>query len=80
MAESRPNPMQRPLPDGTDPEEEVARTENRWLIVMGGMTLVTSGVENPQRARRPQLPIPRCTRARAKLINAFLRIEIRLCE
>ena len=44
MAESRPNPMQRPLPDGIVPEEEVARTENRWLIIMGGMLVVMMAV------------------------------------
>ena len=52
MAESRPNPMQRPLPDGIVPEEEVARSENRWLIIMGGMlgmmmaVVVVTGVTN----------------------------------
>jgi cytochrome c oxidase subunit 2 len=44
LAESRPNPMQRPLPDGIVPEEVVARTENRWLIVMGGMLVVMMAV------------------------------------
>ncbi len=52
MAESRPNPMQRQLPDGLVPEEQVARTENLWLIVMGGMlvammtVVVVTGVTN----------------------------------
>jgi cytochrome c oxidase subunit II len=52
LAESRPNPMQRQLPDGIVPEEEVARTEKRWLIVMGGMlvammtVVVVTGVTN----------------------------------
>jgi cytochrome c oxidase subunit 2 len=44
LAEILPNPMQRPLPDGIVPEEEVARTENRWLIVMGGMLVVMMAV------------------------------------
>jgi cytochrome c oxidase subunit 2 len=44
--------MPRPLPDGIVPEEEVARTENRWLIIMGGMLgvmmalVVVTGVTN----------------------------------
>jgi cytochrome c oxidase subunit II len=52
LAESRPNPMQRQLPDGLVPEEQVARTENLWLIVMGGMlvammtVVVVTGVTN----------------------------------
>jgi cytochrome c oxidase subunit 2 len=52
LAESGPNPMQRPLPDGIVAEEEVARTENRWLIVMGGMlgammaVVVATGITN----------------------------------
>jgi cytochrome c oxidase subunit II len=44
LAESRPNPMQRQLPDGIVPEEQVARTENLWLIVMGGMLVVMMAV------------------------------------
>jgi cytochrome c oxidase subunit II len=44
--------MQGLLPDGIVPEEEVARTENRWLIIMGGMlgvmmaVVVVTGVTN----------------------------------
>jgi cytochrome c oxidase subunit II len=44
LAEILPNPMQRPLPDGIVSEEEVARTEKRWLIVMGGMLVVMMAV------------------------------------
>ena len=52
MAESQPKPIQSPLPDGLVPEEQVARTENLWLIVMGGMlvammtVVVVTGVTN----------------------------------
>ncbi len=52
MAESQPKPIQSPLPDGLVPEEQVARTETRWLIVMGGMlvammtVVVVTGVTN----------------------------------
>ena len=52
MAESQPKLIQSPLPDGIVPEEEVARTENLWLIIMGGMlvammtVIVVTGVTN----------------------------------
>ena len=52
MAESQPKPIQSPLPDGLVPEEQVARTENLWLIIMGGMlvammtVIVVTGVTN----------------------------------
>lgn len=52
MAESQPKLIQSPLPDGLVPEEQVARTETRWLIVMGGMlvammtVVVVTGVTN----------------------------------
>ncbi len=52
MAESQPKLIQSPLPDGLVPEEQVARTETRWLIVMGGMlvammtVIVVTGVTN----------------------------------
>jgi cytochrome c oxidase subunit 2 len=32
-----PSTPQQPLPDGIVPEEIVARTENRWLVVMAAM-------------------------------------------
>lgn len=44
MAEILSNPRQRPLPHGIVPEEEVARTEKRWLIIMGGMLVVMTAV------------------------------------
>ena len=37
MAESPSNPLQTRLPDGIVPVEVVARTENRWFIVMAVM-------------------------------------------
>lgn len=40
MAEPPANPLQRPLPDGIVPEEVVARTEKRWLMVMTAMLVV----------------------------------------
>jgi cytochrome c oxidase subunit II len=52
LAEIRPNPLQRPLPDFVVPEEEIARTENRWVIIMLGMlaammaVIVVTGVTN----------------------------------
>jgi cytochrome c oxidase subunit 2 len=52
LAENRPNPTQHSLPDGIIPEEEIARTETRWFIAMGGMlgvmmaVIVATGVTN----------------------------------
>jgi cytochrome c oxidase subunit 2 len=40
LAESTPNSMLRPMPDGVVPEEVVARTENRWVMIMAGMLVV----------------------------------------
>jgi cytochrome c oxidase subunit II len=37
LAESPSNPLQTPLPDGIVPVEVVARTENRWFMVMAVM-------------------------------------------
>src|SRR5262245_53583077 len=34
LADTHADPMQRPLPDGTVPAEEVARTEKQWLAAM----------------------------------------------
>ena len=44
MAEPPENPLQRPLADGIVPEEVVARTENRWVIIMGTMLAVMMAV------------------------------------
>ena len=37
MADTIKNPLQQPLADGIVPEEEVARTESRWVLVMLAM-------------------------------------------
>ena len=44
MAETETNPLQRPLPDGVVPEEEIARTEDHWLVIMLGILAVMMGV------------------------------------
>ena len=44
MAEIGQNPLRRPLPDGIIPEEQIARAENRWLMVMLGMLAVMMAV------------------------------------
>jgi cytochrome c oxidase subunit II len=38
------NPLRQPLPDGIVPEHVVARTENRWLLVMAGMLVVMMAI------------------------------------
>jgi cytochrome c oxidase subunit II len=40
LANEASNPLQRPLPSGIVPQDEVDRSENRWLIVMLGMLAV----------------------------------------
>jgi cytochrome c oxidase subunit 2 len=37
LADEPSNPLQRPLPSGIVPQDEVDRTEKRWLIIMVGM-------------------------------------------
>jgi cytochrome c oxidase subunit II len=37
LADEPSNPLQRPLPSGIVPEDEVIRTEDRWLFIMVGM-------------------------------------------
>ena len=44
MAEQSSNPLRRPLPDGIIPEQVVARTENRWLMIMVAMLLVMMAI------------------------------------
>lgn len=44
MADVETNPLRGPLPDGVIPEEEISRTENRWLIIVLGMLGVMMGV------------------------------------
>lgn len=52
MAEQSSNPLHWPLPDGLVPEDVVARTEKRWLMVMAAMlvvmmaVIVTTGIVN----------------------------------
>jgi len=40
LAEQSSYPTRRPLPDGIVPEEVVARTENRWILIMAAMLVV----------------------------------------
>ena len=44
MANSFTNPLKRPLPDGVIPEDEITRTENRWVAIMLGMLGVMMAV------------------------------------
>jgi cytochrome c oxidase subunit II len=37
LAEQSSYPLRRPLPDGIVPEDVVARTETRWLLIMAAM-------------------------------------------
>ena len=52
MAEQPSNPLQPPLPSGVVPETVVARTEERWVAIMGSMLgimmviIVMTGVTN----------------------------------
>jgi cytochrome c oxidase subunit 2 len=44
LADTHPDPLQQPLPDGIVPAEVVARTEKRWLGVMVAMLIVMMAV------------------------------------
>jgi cytochrome c oxidase subunit 2 len=44
LADTHPDPLQRPLPDAIVPAEVVARTEKRWLGVMVAMLIVMMAV------------------------------------
>jgi cytochrome c oxidase subunit II len=52
LAETETNPLRRPLPDGIVPEDEVTRTEGRWIAIVLGMlgvmmaVIVVTGVTN----------------------------------
>src|SRR6202043_3294930 len=52
LAETETNPLRRPLPDGIVPEDEVTRTEGRWIAIVLGMLavmmaiIVVTGVTN----------------------------------
>src|SRR5262249_43424686 len=44
LADTHPDPLQRPMPDNIVPAEVVARTEKRWLGVMLAMLIVMMAV------------------------------------
>jgi cytochrome c oxidase subunit 2 len=44
LAEQSSNPLSQPLPDGIVPEDVVARTENRRLMIMATMLLVMMAI------------------------------------
>jgi cytochrome c oxidase subunit II len=44
LAEQSTNPLRRPLPDGIVPENVVARTEKRWIVIMAAMLLVMMAI------------------------------------
>jgi cytochrome c oxidase subunit 2 len=44
LAETETNPLRRPLPDGIVPEDEVTRTEGRWIAIVLGMLGVMMAV------------------------------------
>ena len=44
MADQTANPLRRPLPDGVVPEEVVARTEKRWIMIMAAMLVVMMAI------------------------------------
>jgi cytochrome c oxidase subunit 2 len=52
LAEIEADPRQLPLPDGVIPEEEITRTENRWVAIMLGTlgvmmaVIVTTGASH----------------------------------
>jgi cytochrome c oxidase subunit II len=44
LAEQSSNPLRRPLPHGIVPEEVVARTERRWIMIMAALLLVMMAI------------------------------------
>jgi cytochrome c oxidase subunit II len=44
LADNFVHPLKRPLPDGIIPEDEITRTENRWVAIMLGMLAVMMAV------------------------------------
>jgi len=44
LAETETNPLRRSLPDGIVPEDEVTRTEDRWIAIVLGMLGVMMAV------------------------------------
>jgi len=44
LAEPTSNPLRPPLPDGIVPEEVIARTEKRWIMIMASMLAIMMAV------------------------------------
>lgn len=44
MVEPTSNPLRPPIPDGIVPEEVVARTEKRWIVIMTSMLAIMMAV------------------------------------
>jgi cytochrome c oxidase subunit II len=44
LAEPTSNPLRPPLPDGIVPEEVIARTEKRWIMIMASMLVIMMAV------------------------------------
>jgi cytochrome c oxidase subunit II len=44
LAEPTSNPLRPPLPDGIVPEEVIARTEKRWIMIMASMLVIMIAV------------------------------------
>jgi cytochrome c oxidase subunit II len=44
LADDLTNPLRRPLPDGIVPEEQIARTEDRWVAIMLTMLAVMMAI------------------------------------
>ena len=44
MAEGRPEPLEHPVPEGIIPEDVIARTERRWLMIMLGALALLAAI------------------------------------
>jgi cytochrome c oxidase subunit 2 len=44
LAEQSSYPLHRPLPDGIVPEDVVARTEKRWIVIMAALLIVMMAI------------------------------------
>jgi cytochrome c oxidase subunit 2 len=44
LAETSPNPLRRPLPDGVVPEPVIVRTEMRWVTLMTALLVIMMAV------------------------------------
>ena len=60
LAETETNPLQRPLPDGIVPEDEVIRTENRWVMIMLGDARRDDGGHRRDRRHQCAAPAQQC--------------------